>query len=342
MSNADLEFLKSRLQGRMGLYNLSADKEAGADGAIEMGHTADGHNGAAKGLDEDKDKLPVSVSPQSRFKSDDVPFWEAGDDEHTSAQPSLTSHHEKDDETEIHHVIGVSVPSSLDSIGNDNASAPLTFSTYDTLAPFLSARAPQTPKSGDNMTLFARSEHSAPPPKAEIEAEVNNKLIGDIKSLAQHNKTDDYLRSFADQSAMNDVSDEPFMRGAVFAKIVKSDHDIVGLVAYSLYKLNKYDWAMAFRKSKNREPNENEIESFAIGESMLRRLTVYRQLAEQLLLDEKAYADLSGVMKQGQHKVPLKTSITSALPTVIYLLLALGSVVAGFIAFRYIGTLVGR
>ncbi|MBM3609859.1 MAG: hypothetical protein FJX29_15685 [Alphaproteobacteria bacterium] len=68
-------------------------------------------------------------------------------------------------------------------------------------------------------------------------------------------------------------------RNEVFTSLVTSDDDIVGLVAYSIYKQNKHDWLVAFNKYKNREPDERELESYIIGESTARRLAIYRHLA---------------------------------------------------------------
>ncbi len=70
---------------------------------------------------------------------------------------------------------------------------------------------------------------------------------------------------------------------AVFESLVKGDADIVGLVAYSIYKQNKHDWLVAFDKAKARQPNEPELTSYIIGESTPRRLAIYRHLAEATL-----------------------------------------------------------
>ncbi len=72
-------------------------------------------------------------------------------------------------------------------------------------------------------------------------------------------------------------------RNEVFACLVTGDADITGLVAYSIYKQNKHDWLVAFNKHKSREPNEEELGSYIIGESTPRRLATYRHLAEATL-----------------------------------------------------------
>ncbi len=73
-----------------------------------------------------------------------------------------------------------------------------------------------------------------------------------------------------------DKSDE---RNAVFVNLVREDGDIIGLVAYSIYKQNKVDWLHAFQKSLGREPTDAELNAYIIGESTPRRLGIYRHLA---------------------------------------------------------------
>lgn len=86
----------------------------------------------------------------------------------------------------------------------------------------------------------------------------------------------------AARSAAQIAADE-HERNAVFGSLVKSDDDIVGLVAYSIYKQNKHDWLVSFNKAKGREPAEAEAASYIIGESTPRRLAIYRHLAQATL-----------------------------------------------------------
>ena len=72
-------------------------------------------------------------------------------------------------------------------------------------------------------------------------------------------------------------------RNEVFGALVRDDSDIVGLVAYSIYKQNKHDWLIAFNKAKGREPTEGELSAYIIGENTPRRLATYRHLAEATL-----------------------------------------------------------
>ncbi len=72
-------------------------------------------------------------------------------------------------------------------------------------------------------------------------------------------------------------------RNPVFEMLVSGDNDIIGLVAYSIYKQNKRDWLIAFNAAKGREPNEDEKLSYIIGDSTPRRLATFRHLAQATL-----------------------------------------------------------
>ena len=72
-------------------------------------------------------------------------------------------------------------------------------------------------------------------------------------------------------------------RNPVFEQLVAGDVDIVGLIAYSIYKQNKRDWLIAFRRAKSRAPTEDEASAYIIGESTPRRLATFRHLAQATL-----------------------------------------------------------
>ena len=72
-------------------------------------------------------------------------------------------------------------------------------------------------------------------------------------------------------------------RKSVFKSLVQDDSDVVGLVAYSIYKQNKHDFLVAFSRERGREPNEAEIEAYILGEGTPCRLATHRHLAESTL-----------------------------------------------------------
>ena len=92
-------------------------------------------------------------------------------------------------------------------------------------------------------------------------------------------------------------------RNPVFEQLVSGDSDIVGLVAYSIYKQNKHDFLVAFSKTKGREPNEAELGAYTMGESTPRRLAIYRHLAQSTL---DGRGPDSPAMPGGARKAPVK------------------------------------
>ncbi len=87
----------------------------------------------------------------------------------------------------------------------------------------------------------------------------------------------------APASAPVSVSDTGEERNPVFEMLVSGDNDIIGLVAYSIYKQNKRDWLIAFSAARGREPSEDERLSYIIGDSTPRRLATFRHLAQATL-----------------------------------------------------------
>jgi len=124
-------------------------------------------------------------------------------------------------------------------------------------------------------------------------------------------------------------------RNAVFDQLVREDGDIVGLVAYSIYKQNKVDWLNAFEKATGRAPNAAEVNAYIIGESTPRRLGTYRHLAGATLSGNGPDADgdvpYTGVKSAGReaHGSWLVSSVIS------YAVLAAAILVGIWIVARY-------
>jgi hypothetical protein len=134
-------------------------------------------------------------------------------------------------------------------------------------------------------------------------------------------------------------------RNTVFTSLVSGDNDIVGLVAYSIYKQNKHDWLIAFSRSRGREPNDDEMHAYIIGESTPRRLATYRHLAESTLAghgpdvsntpSSEAFAQRGYAIAQRQKAIATSGGANTALKIVIGLL-ALAVVAAGaWLALRH-------
>jgi hypothetical protein len=83
----------------------------------------------------------------------------------------------------------------------------------------------------------------------------------------------------------------PAQRNPIFTDLVKDEEDLPGLVGYALYKLSKRDWLVAFAETHGREPTQDEIDSYILGEHTQRRLATYRRLAEELITRKTAVAE---------------------------------------------------
>jgi hypothetical protein len=82
----------------------------------------------------------------------------------------------------------------------------------------------------------------------------------------------------------------------VFALLVQSDTDTTGLLAYALYKQNKRDWLKAHHARDGKGPSEAELRSYILGESIPRRLSTYRRLAEDMLAADQTAPQQAGLL----------------------------------------------
>jgi hypothetical protein len=80
-------------------------------------------------------------------------------------------------------------------------------------------------------------------------------------------------------------------RNPIFSDLVQGEEDLPGLVGYALYKLSKRDWLAAFAETHRREPTQDEIDSYILGEHTQRRIATYRRLAEELITRKTAVAE---------------------------------------------------
>ena len=83
------------------------------------------------------------------------------------------------------------------------------------------------------------------------------------------------------------------LRDTIFEKLVSGEHDVIGLLAYSLSMQNKRDWLAAFKSETGRDPTTPEMAAYDIGERIERRLTTYRKLAEHALSGNSFWASAS-------------------------------------------------
>lgn len=48
------------------------------------------------------------------------------------------------------------------------------------------------------------------------------------------------------------------MKNLIYSKLVEDDADIIGMVAYGIYKRHKIEFIDSIRKEYDREPNDEE------------------------------------------------------------------------------------
>lgn len=129
-------------------------------------------------------------------------------------------------------------------------------------------------------------------------------------------------------------------RNDVFAKLVTADSDIIGLVAYSIYKQNKFDWLQAFNRAKGREPTEDELAAYIVGEGTPRRLATYRHLAHATLEGRGPDVPLNFDQTRPfamveQHTSALQRASSNRLGLVVMIALVAIAAIIGFFLARY-------
>jgi hypothetical protein len=82
---------------------------------------------------------------------------------------------------------------------------------------------------------------------------------------------------------MSESDDRSYNR--VYEALVRSDDDLVGLVAYSLYKQHKRDWLIKFRQVRGVDPDPDQLDAFLLGERLPEQVARYHQAAAEALVD---------------------------------------------------------
>jgi len=81
----------------------------------------------------------------------------------------------------------------------------------------------------------------------------------------------------------------------VFDHLVEGDDDVIGLICYSLYKRDKRDWILAWRRQHDAEPTADQVEAFVAGQMTHAQRDRYRSAARQVL---DAYASVAVEMEK--------------------------------------------
>jgi hypothetical protein len=130
-------------------------------------------------------------------------------------------------------------------------------------------------------------------------------------------------------------------RNPVFSLLVQTETDTTGLLAYALYKQNKRDWLIAHRAREGREPTPSELDAYILGESIPRRITTYRRLAEDMLAADVAEMRrpglLNGLMAPANDPTAARVAVAQAAKQPItwkYIAFLLGLLVVMAVLFR--------
>jgi hypothetical protein len=149
----------------------------------------------------------------------------------------------------------------------------------------------------------AANKRGAEKDMQEIETTLPDGELPVIDSIVASKETlliSDYASATIAEADMS----EKVSRNRMFEELVSNDEDLIGLVAYALYKQSKRDWLMAFEAEKGRVPTEEELKSYIIGECTPRRIETYRRLGADSL-----------VRLRPQTATPISTSQSSAART---------------------------
>lgn len=69
----------------------------------------------------------------------------------------------------------------------------------------------------------------------------------------------------------------------IYEKLVSADDDVVGLIAYGIYKKHKIEYITKIKDEQGREPSDGEFNSFISASTTESQLKNYRSQAETML-----------------------------------------------------------
>lgn len=106
---------------------------------------------------------------------------------------------------------------------------------------------------------------------------------------------------------------------SIYSKLVKDENDIIGHVAYSLYKSGKADYISNFKAEHGKEPEEEDLEHFHRMSCMEDEIFRYRMQATSILRNFTNNT-LSSTIRQieddtiANHKESLKEVVSEMKP----------------------------
>lgn len=102
----------------------------------------------------------------------------------------------------------------------------------------------------------------------------------------------------------------------IYDKLVQNRNDLIGIIAYGIYKQHKIEFITGIKESKNREPNEEECNAFFVTTTTDSQLGKYRNDAE-ILLTEVVLRTAEEEINAREREILLdyKKNIKEALPS---------------------------
>ncbi|MBZ0258040.1 hypothetical protein K8I31_18390 [bacterium] len=85
-----------------------------------------------------------------------------------------------------------------------------------------------------------------------------------------------------------DSTDTSYNYNQTYEKLIEDENDLVGMIAYSLYKENKREWIIEFRSNHSRPPNKDEEKLFVESKTP-KDIERYRLQSEQMLTAYAGY-----------------------------------------------------
>jgi hypothetical protein len=152
------------------------------------------------------------------------------------------------------------------------------------------------------------------------------------------------ISDYASATPVEAEMSEKVTRNRMFEELVSNDEDLIGLVAYALYKQSKRDWLMAFETENGRVPTDEELKSYIIGECTPRRIETYRRLGADSLVRLRPQTatpiGASQTSTRAETAQPLSTQADTVPPTVSrswirQVAVIIGGVVAGVVLIRF-------
>lgn len=71
----------------------------------------------------------------------------------------------------------------------------------------------------------------------------------------------------------------------IYEQLVKSEDDLVGLIAYAIYKKHKIEFITRIKEKEGREPTDDECKTFFDASTTESQLVKYRNDAQSILSD---------------------------------------------------------